>query len=119
MYLYMQHKTQHGHATWTFSMGIQHGDMDKKHGYGHAAWTQTCSMDMDMQHGDMEMQHVHALKNTAWTWTCSIYMSPLTLTAPITDHCRLQADWFLMYCWTYIYTSIYWAIIVKFFRLKR
>jgi hypothetical protein len=34
--------------------------MNLKPGYEHAAWTWTCSMDMDMQHGNA-------------AWACSIY----------------------------------------------
>ncbi len=40
-------------------------DTAMQHGYGHAAWTRTCSTDMIMQH-----RHGHA----AWTWTRSKYM---------------------------------------------
>ncbi len=59
--------TQHGQATWTWNMVmqhghriyIQHGDMD------HAALTCTRSMDMGMQ-----LAHGHS----AQTWTCSMDM---------------------------------------------
>jgi hypothetical protein len=82
--------TQHGHA-WTYSMDIDmngmdmavqhiqymemdlhHGlDMQHGHGLGHAAWSLTCSMDMDMQNGqDMH----HGLGHAQWTWACSMDM---------------------------------------------
>jgi hypothetical protein len=41
-------------------MDKQHGK-DIQDGHGHAAWTRTCSMDMDLQLG-----YEHA----AWTLTC-------------------------------------------------
>jgi hypothetical protein len=50
---------QHGHVQY-----VQHG-----HGHGHAAWTRTCSMDKDMQHGP-GMNHVHVY--AALTLTCSM-----------------------------------------------
>ncbi len=36
-----------------------------QHGHEHAAWTWTCSIDMDMQHG---------IGHASWTWTCSMDM---------------------------------------------
>jgi hypothetical protein len=38
---------------------------------GHAAWTLTCSMDTDMQHGH-GLQH--GSRQTAWTRTCCMDM---------------------------------------------
>ncbi len=62
--------------TWTCSIDMKHGDMDKQYGDENATWTSsmeeqhrqaawTCNMDFDMEHG-----YVYA----AWTWTCSIDM---------------------------------------------
>jgi hypothetical protein len=40
---------QHRHVTWTGGMDMQHV---------HAAWTSSISIqDMEMQHGDVDMQH--------------------------------------------------------------
>ncbi len=43
-------------------MDMQHGDMNMQHGHGHRAWTWICSMELDMQHG-----HGYAVR----IWTCS------------------------------------------------
>jgi hypothetical protein len=62
--------------------------MDMLHGHGHAAWTKTCSMAMDMQHefdildmqhGPRKMHHGHrqarwTLYSAGWTLTCSMDM---------------------------------------------
>ncbi len=62
---------QRGHALWTSSMGMQHGDMDMKH--RHAAWARS----MDMQHKyaawacGVDMQHARR--------TCSIDMQQAKL----------------------------------------
>ncbi len=46
-------------------------DMDKHIEHGHAAWTGTCTMDIDMLHGhDMHYGHEHA----PWTCTCRMDM---------------------------------------------
>jgi hypothetical protein len=60
----------HGHGN-TCSV-----DMEPRRGHGHtalhehAAWTRTCSIDIEMEHGDgiqheIDMQHRH--KYEAWT----------------------------------------------------
>jgi hypothetical protein len=71
-FLFMQHEyaawTQHIHAAWTRTMG-----MHMKHGYGHAAWTFSCSMDVQVT--DISIQHdkdMHGHEHTTWTWTCSM-----------------------------------------------
>jgi hypothetical protein len=46
--------------------------MDMQNGYGHAALTWLCSMDMDVHHG-------HGL--APWTWTCSMQHEELMLSA--------------------------------------
>jgi hypothetical protein len=43
-------------------MDMQHGP-DMQHGYGHAAWIWTCSMDKNMQLGNRLVE---------WTWICSM-----------------------------------------------
>jgi hypothetical protein len=51
---------QHRKVAWTSSVVIEHGDTEDRtciidmHGAGHgrAAWTCSCSMDRDMQHGN-------------------------------------------------------------------
>ncbi len=55
------------HAAWTltFCMNI---DMDISHGRGHVALTQTCRMDIYMQH---EHGHADGHGHAAWTWTYS------------------------------------------------
>jgi hypothetical protein len=69
MAMNMQHEVamNHGQLTWICSLdtGMQtiHG-----HGYGLAAWTWTCRMDMYHGHIDMYHGHRHA------TWTCSLGM---------------------------------------------
>jgi hypothetical protein len=50
MYIYVQH----GHTLY-----MQHG-MGMQHGHRHAAYTETCSIDTNMQ---------HRLGHAAWTWT--------------------------------------------------
>jgi hypothetical protein len=57
-----------GHAAWIWrcdmemdtdiqidmqsvDMYMQHVNMDLQHGHGHAAWRWTCNIDIDIQHG--------------------------------------------------------------------
>jgi hypothetical protein len=47
----------YGHEALACTMGMHHGhaartgSMEMEHGRGLAAWTWTCSMDVDLQHG--------------------------------------------------------------------
>jgi hypothetical protein len=74
---------QHGRAALAFSidmelrhsMDMQHGDMDMQHCNNviiQQGHTWTCSTATDLQHG-------HGHGHTAWIWTCSTVMGMLHL----------------------------------------
>jgi hypothetical protein len=60
-------------------------DMDKQHGYEHAAWTFTCSSDMNMQYD----RHGHTYCTVQ---LCSIYIRETNLAAKLySDKSKLGA----------------------------
>ncbi len=42
----MQHEQGRGHASWTWTYRTYSMIQDTLHGFGHAAWTCSCSMDL-------------------------------------------------------------------------
>ncbi len=69
----MQHGR--GHAAWTQSRSM---DLVMQHGPSHAARTQSCSMDRQQYGHGMQNGHGH----TVWTWTYSTSMSLLYARVP-------------------------------------
>ncbi len=55
----------------SIDMNMQHGQC-MQCGHGHAAWTWTCSMDMDWT-CSMDMDTQHRFGHAAWTWTVAMH----------------------------------------------
>jgi hypothetical protein len=84
----MQNERRNLHAAWTWtSKGIKTWtrsmDMEMQHRPGHAAWTLSCSTDLNMHQGhgdaqrtctwimDLDTDHIHtSTVHAPCTWTC-------------------------------------------------
>jgi hypothetical protein len=71
----MQHGNRHehkqGHAAWTLTYSM---DLDMQHGPRHAALTWACNMGLDMLHGGGHAAWTYC-RLIAWAWKWSMNMN--------------------------------------------